>query len=207
MIIYGWRGLTSTIENGQFHCPQCSSQQSFRLRQVRNFFTLYFIPVIPLNVAGRFIECQTCKGTFTEETRNFDPAQQLAETCKTMMRVMILSALADGEVDINERDAIKQQYFELKNDRLSDPELDDEIRLALQAGTDLNQYVAAIRDGLTPQGKGLVVKVAYHTMAAHGTLEEGHQVQLQKLAKTLQVPDAEFIEFLQSLESTGDTAS
>ncbi|HRX80347.1 MAG TPA: hypothetical protein P5307_14850 [Pirellulaceae bacterium] len=52
MIIWGSRGLTSVVENGQFHCPQCGTDRMFNLKQVRNFFTLYFIPLIPLNVAG-----------------------------------------------------------------------------------------------------------------------------------------------------------
>jgi len=76
MIIWGSRGLTSTVVATQFHCPQCSTLRDGSLKQVRNFFTLYFIPLIPLNVAGRFVECSSCGGTFAEEILSYDPEKE-----------------------------------------------------------------------------------------------------------------------------------
>ena len=64
MIFFGTRGVTSTVKEGDFHCPQCNNSQKFRHRKVRKFFTLYFIPLIPLESAGEYVECRNCKGTF-----------------------------------------------------------------------------------------------------------------------------------------------
>ena len=94
MIIWGSRGLTSVVENGQFHCPQCGTDRMFNLKQVRNFFTLYFIPLIPLNVAGRYVECGSCGGTFSEETKSYDPEKERQEMHTRMLRVMLMAATA-----------------------------------------------------------------------------------------------------------------
>ena len=76
MIIWGSRGLTSVVESGEFHCPQCETPRSGNLKQVRNFFTLYFIPLIPLDIAGRYAECGSCGGTFAEEIMSYDPEKE-----------------------------------------------------------------------------------------------------------------------------------
>ena len=65
-IIFGTRGIRSTIKEGQFACPQCASQQPYKHKKVTQFFTLYFIPLIPLGKKGDYIECQKCRNTFVE---------------------------------------------------------------------------------------------------------------------------------------------
>jgi uncharacterized tellurite resistance protein B-like protein len=66
IIIFGTRGVTSTIKDGRFHCPQCDTEKSYRHRKVTQFFTLYFIPVIPLGAKGTYVECQSCRNTYIE---------------------------------------------------------------------------------------------------------------------------------------------
>lgn len=65
-IIFGTRGVRSTIKEGQFFCPQCLSERNFKHKKVTQFFTLYFIPLIPLSNKGTYVECQTCKNTYIE---------------------------------------------------------------------------------------------------------------------------------------------
>jgi hypothetical protein len=67
LIIYGTRGVRYKYKQGQFFCPACHAQQAYVHRRVRRFFTLYFIPLIPLTLAGEYIECQRCTGTFKLE--------------------------------------------------------------------------------------------------------------------------------------------
>ncbi|WP_407933304.1 zinc-ribbon domain-containing protein [Galbibacter pacificus] len=64
MIIFGTRGIKSTIKSGDFNCPRCDTSKPYRHRKVTKFFTLYFIPIIPLGSAGEYVECNHCKGTF-----------------------------------------------------------------------------------------------------------------------------------------------
>src|SRR5258707_12629593 len=43
-IIWGSRGITSELSCGEIFCPQCDAQEEYTLKQVRPYFTLYFIP-------------------------------------------------------------------------------------------------------------------------------------------------------------------
>ncbi|TWT83104.1 Tellurite resistance protein TerB [Planctomycetes bacterium CA13] len=199
MIIWGSRGLTSVVESTQFHCPQCSANRSGNLKQVRNFFTLYFIPLIPLNVAGRFVECTSCGGTFAEEILSYDPEVEQQETNSHLLRVMVMAALADGQMDDAERGEIQKQYMELTGLPIPAATLEQETELAHQSKADLNSYVGKIAGDMSPHGKALVVKLAFHTMSAGGDLQPGHQAQLAKLSTTLGIPQDQYVELINHL--------
>ena len=66
LIIFGTRGVRSTMDEGQFYCPQCDGQTRYKHKKVTQFFTLYFIPIIPLGVKGKYVECQSCRNTYIE---------------------------------------------------------------------------------------------------------------------------------------------
>jgi uncharacterized tellurite resistance protein B-like protein len=204
MIIWGARGVTSVVESHQFHCPRCEAPRACELKQVRNFFTLYFIPLIPLNVAGRYVECKSCGGTYAEEALSRDPQKEREEIQLQMLRVMVLAALADGQVDAAERAEIQKQYMDLAGLPIPAATLDHEIGLASSAGTNLNAFVGTLADSLAPQGKALVVKLAFQTMSASGNPQPGHQEQLSRLGDTLGIPKDQFVELLRVLSEAAE---
>jgi uncharacterized tellurite resistance protein B-like protein len=72
-IIFGTRGIRSTIKQGAFHCPQCQSEKNYKHKKVTQFFTLYFIPLIPLGNKGEYVECQTCRNTYIDRVLDIAP--------------------------------------------------------------------------------------------------------------------------------------
>jgi hypothetical protein len=65
MIIFGWRTCESTTGSGTFQCPHCRTLQFYRHVTYRRWFTLYFLPVIPLGRVGEQLECQGCQCCFS----------------------------------------------------------------------------------------------------------------------------------------------
>ena len=61
MLIWGWRTRFKTLAEGMFHCPGCGGDRHYAHKQARTWFTLFFLPVIPLKVLGEHVECQTCR--------------------------------------------------------------------------------------------------------------------------------------------------
>lgn len=60
-IIFGWPKRTK--EHGPTmpeHCGNCDNQVYFSLFKARRWFSLYFIPVLPLSRAERFLMCSVC---------------------------------------------------------------------------------------------------------------------------------------------------
>ena len=77
IVIYGTRGITSRVGAGRFNCPRCG-ESPYAHSVVRRWFTLFFIPLIPLNVAGDYVECQRCFGTYGARVLTYDPAAEAA---------------------------------------------------------------------------------------------------------------------------------
>ncbi|MCI0714330.1 MAG: zinc-ribbon domain-containing protein [Chloroflexi bacterium] len=73
-ILFGVRTRTRTVDTGQFYCPYENAQRPYERKAARLWFTLYFIPLIPLNKQGDFIECQSCHRSFNAGV--LDPAWQ-----------------------------------------------------------------------------------------------------------------------------------
>src|ERR1700738_4957036 len=57
-LIWGWRSRSKVLSQGTFFCPHCGGDRQYAHKQARRWFTLFFLPVIPLKVLGEFVECQ-----------------------------------------------------------------------------------------------------------------------------------------------------
>jgi hypothetical protein len=73
MIIFGTRTRFKTLSEGEFFCPHCQTLRRYERKQGRNYFTLYFIPVIPMGDAGEFVECQSCRMMFAPDVVKGQP--------------------------------------------------------------------------------------------------------------------------------------
>ena len=49
-----------TIEEGYFHCPICEQQRQFIHQEYRNYISLFFIPIIPINRTRENVTCKYC---------------------------------------------------------------------------------------------------------------------------------------------------
>lgn len=61
LIIWGRKGVTSVAGAGTFDCPGCGPGKSYEHKKVTKYFTLYFIPLIPMGTHGEYVECQSCR--------------------------------------------------------------------------------------------------------------------------------------------------
>ncbi|MGB7346294.1 MAG: DUF4190 domain-containing protein [Pirellulaceae bacterium] len=67
MIIYGYRTRESVVGTGQFPCPNCRTVQFYEHFVLRFWFTLYFLPLIPLHKQGSQVRCCGCRSRFSDE--------------------------------------------------------------------------------------------------------------------------------------------
>jgi hypothetical protein len=110
MIIWGWRSLTGVLANGEFYCPQCAARRPYRHEKVRRWFTLYFIPVIPMDNLGEQITCSHCRNSFLTRVLNNDPeklkADQLDRIARDWLTLMAGVATLCGGVTSEAAQAI-----------------------------------------------------------------------------------------------------
>jgi uncharacterized Zn finger protein len=59
--LFGVGPKTKVVEKSQFLCPVCQTRSAYELIQQRNYFSLFFIPLLPLSkVKGEFVKCLNC---------------------------------------------------------------------------------------------------------------------------------------------------
>lgn len=193
MIIFGTRGVTYAKGSGDFHCPSCGQGQ-YRHRRVRRFFTLYFIPLIPMDLAGEYVECVGCENTYDPEVLSYDPtaarARMEAEYHRAVRRVMALMLLADGVVDDEEIATIQQVYQQLAGAALSADEVQREIERAGAEGLGVTEALERFRGRLNDAGKEMVVRAAFLVAAADGEFAEEEQALLDEIAAALEMSPA-----------------
>lgn len=190
LIIYGTRGVTSTQKSGQFHCPSCGPGKRYDHMQVRRFFTLYFIPLIPLDLLGEYVECRTCTGTFKKEVLDFDPQADKeaaeAEFRTAMRRVMIDLMMADGVMEEEELKTVAAIYEKIAGKPLSKRRLQEELdRLKKEGDQGTVDFLKRMQGTLNEKGKELVMRGALAVASADGMIQDEEQVLLGKYAKAL----------------------
>jgi zinc-ribbon family len=97
LIIGGWRVCYRTIGHGVFHCRRCGGDRRYRLRTGRRFFTLFFVPVIPLNKAGEHVQCLTCATRYHTGALALPTAEQMQAALPAGMRAAASAMLRAGD--------------------------------------------------------------------------------------------------------------
>jgi tellurite resistance protein len=196
LIIFGTRGVTSVVASGRFNCPGCDSERAYVHKRVRRFFTLYFIPIIPLDTIGEYVECQHCSDTYKPAVLDYDPVKSErtieAEFHTAVKRVMVLMMLADGKIDDEEVETIRMIYGKLAKSELSKEDVDREVAASQADGRGLRQYLGSIVGTLNDSGKEIVVKAAYFVASADGNVSVEETNLLAELAGALEMSPTDF---------------
>lgn len=194
MIIWGTRGITSSLAKGFFNCPKCDQQRSYDHKKVRRFFTLYFIPLIPLENLGEYVECQFCKGTYKEEVLRYDPRAQeqaLREAFDyALQRSLVLVMLADGSAQEVELQTLATLCRSHGGRSLAPPELQSLIARATADVHPLAQQLGTLAEQLNTAGKERLLTAAVQMAAADGDLQPPELDILEAIARALGVSSA-----------------
>jgi tellurite resistance protein len=206
MIIFGTRGITTTPERGNFHCPRCQTTRPYNLKRVRRFFTLYFIPVIPLDKLGEYVECPTCQGTYSPEILTYDPAESNKQLealfFVAVKHVMIGMLLADGEIDDSEVMVLQEQYAQITGSQITEDDLREEIAVVRAEGRSPVELVQRLAPQLNDNGKEIVLRAAYAIANADGTVGADEQILLEQIGNGLGLTRAHLSGILQELLAT-----
>src|SRR5438270_3076974 len=98
LIIFGMRVFYRTIGQGTFHCRRCGGDRQYRLRAGRRWFTLFFIPVIPLNKVGEHVQCTTCRTRYVTDVLSQPTTAQMQAALPAGMRAAAVAMLRSGDV-------------------------------------------------------------------------------------------------------------
>jgi hypothetical protein len=97
LIIFGLRVFYRTIAQGTFHCRRCGGDREYRHRAGRRWFTLFFLPVIPLNSVGEHVQCATCRARYVTEVLSQPTTAQMQAALLAGMRATVSAMLRSGD--------------------------------------------------------------------------------------------------------------
>lgn len=73
--IFGLTTRRKAVDTGRFRCPNEGATRPYRRLRARRWFTLFFIPLIPLDRQGEWVQCQGCGATYGADVLERHPAQ------------------------------------------------------------------------------------------------------------------------------------
>jgi len=177
MIIFGTRTTNPTAGQGQFNCPRCGPQKPYTHKQAKRWFTLYFIPVIPLGMAGEYIECNACAGTFDMAALHHDPQAERAEMFDRLRRLSVLAMLHAARYQPANVAALQGALQELTQDFVQEEVIHQDVQFAQQAQAQLEPTFQQQTQDFSADGKQLLMRLALTTIAPTRQVEpQDHQV-------------------------------
>ena len=97
LIIFGLRVFYRTIAQGTFHCRRCGGDRQYRHRAGRRWFTLFFLPVIPLNTVGEHVQCTTCRTRYVTDVLSQPTTAQMQAALPAGMRAAVSAMVRSGD--------------------------------------------------------------------------------------------------------------
>jgi tellurite resistance protein len=170
MIIFGTKSTRKTLDTGTFGCPQCQQTRNFDKRRAKQWFHLYFIPLIPLKEYPPYVECKSCNATFVEGVldANADSGEIRAEFETATMKILTRMAWADGIIEPEEKDAIFDVVNRICAREFSRNDVDEAIRDAKDSPEDALAVATQVSGLLNDSGKEMIVQAVYLIAASDG---------------------------------------
>jgi uncharacterized tellurite resistance protein B-like protein len=219
IIIFGTRGVRSTVTEGTFVCPQCVSSQRYKHKKVTQFFTLYFIPLIPLGNKGEYVECAGCRNTYITRILQMQPVLDISdrqskpasvgnpqpslgaafagsatsqiepEKNKAIKKLLIMMILADGKVDNAEVVTFHRVFHDSTGQTVHD--IYKEIDEVKAENKSPHQYLKEVVNLLNQEGKEAILKASMRIAAADGDIDPSEIRMVENFGKALELKPAE----------------
>ena len=99
LLVFGFRIRLSTVASLVLFCPTCGGDRVGARRSARRWFTLFWIPLIPLNRVGEVVECETCHTRYDPAVADQPTTASLAAILDDAVRVLTAMIVRTGRVD------------------------------------------------------------------------------------------------------------
>jgi tellurite resistance protein len=183
LIIFGLKVVFKVTGNGVFSCPNCGQDRTYERREARRWFTLFFIPVIPLKVLGHVIRCSHCGNDFRESVLQRPVAGQVADLLQNAVRGVMVNVLRQGGATSPAARAAAVREIVLAGvTGYQEGNLDQDFQVVPQ---DLSQMLAALAGGLQQTGREALVAGAARVAAADGPMTPNEQLVVNAVGASL----------------------
>lgn len=92
----GVRTSWRTVDDGDFFCPACGGDRSYRRRTGKRRFVLLGVPLISRGRVAPVLECAACHGHFGTETLDHPTTHRLSMLLREAVHAVALTVLTAG---------------------------------------------------------------------------------------------------------------
>jgi len=185
MIIYGTRGRNVHTDSGEFTCPRCGIEQSYKHYEVKNYFTLYFIPLIPIGSAGEFVECEGCAGTFAPEILTYDPEVEREEMATTFRRLSVLFLLDVNRCTSSTLQSLQEIVGDTVHMDIEREDIAKDVKQAQSASPDIKKFFKNQTSEFSEEGKFLLVITLRKILESESPLLQHEKDRMAELGKAM----------------------
>jgi len=183
MIIYGTKGKSIHVADGDFFCPRCNSEQDYKHFQVKNYFTLYFIPVFPIGKGEDYLECGGCKQAWSQDILHYDPVAEMEESIANYQRLAVLFLLDVGRCTSSTLSSLKDVLDELFEIDVEKSDIANDVKMAQSASPEIKKFFKAETQELDVEGKVLLIQILKQSLESEGPLHNSEQRRIIELGK------------------------
>jgi uncharacterized tellurite resistance protein B-like protein len=171
LIVWGFRTRLKTIAQGLFHCPKCGVDRQYMHREMRRWFTLFWIPLIPTKKMGTLVECGTCHSKYEERVLQLPTSAAISDSLQLATRALVVRVvLADGLANEAERSLAVRILQASVDPSYSAAHL--ETDLVQLAGYDLQGPLAGLTATLNDHGKERLLSAAIELANVDGNIDD-----------------------------------
>jgi len=178
LFLLGEKTVASTESLGEFNCPICDTNKTlFRVIE-KNYFTLFFIRILPLGTTADYNQCEGCGHTYSD----LDAVTPLYfETVQSVLGYLLAGyGLSHGI-------AVSQKIFKaITGKEVSATEIQHHIK-QMNQGSSLVEQLKSNVDKLSWLDKSLIIEASYLLVYAARPIEYEERLQINLIGNALGV--------------------
>jgi hypothetical protein len=183
LLIWGFRTIFRTIAEGDFFCPTCGGDRTFQRREARRWFTLFFIPLIPMQKRGEVIRCTTCGTNFNESVLSRPTSAVFGARLQDAARGVVVQVLRSGLITSADARAVAiAQVLRAGVQGYDDAALTADLDTV---PSDLSTLLGSVSEQLAEQGRESLLTAAVTVALAEGPLPAARQQVVETIGRQL----------------------
>ena len=182
ILIWGLRVRAKQLATGTFCCPSCGVDRQYAHKQQRRWFTVFFIPLLPLKLLGEYVECLTCNSAYKTSVLSLPTTESLQKNLILAMREAIVTVLGKSPTASEMQEALTALSSFADVEWHEDDLIDDIANLDT---SELQAHLAPLATALNEHGKERIVAGCARVASTGGTIDSAHRETVMQIASDL----------------------
>ncbi len=182
-IVWGWRTRLSVKESGTFFSPATRMDGPYDLVVARRWFTLFWIPLIPLSVVGTYVRCGVTKRLFDPQVLSNPTNEEFTAQLAGGLREVLAAVLMADEVAGAEERRVAVELGSRQIPGYNDETLVADLQRVGQSP--LDERLRYLSEALTTLGKEQLLSTAAAIMAAEQVIDPRTDQRVRSIGEAL----------------------